>query len=124
MVAHRVGGRLKWETKRRDAITANVVIIKKIIPQINDHPTPKPVELFDHFLMLHGKPGDVVLDPFMGHAPVGVAAVKAGMRYIGIESEPAHFSAAVERIRSAVSQGTLFPLSSPDVPHRPGDMFA
>ena len=78
MIAHRKGGRLKWETERKDAITANVVRIAKIIPQIDDHPTPKPVELFDHFLHLHGKPGATVLDPFMGHAPVGVAALAGG----------------------------------------------
>ena len=108
MIAHRKGGRLKWETDRKDAITANVVRIGKIIPQIEDHPTPKPVALFDHFLSLHGKPGDIVLDPFMGHAPVGVAAVSAGMRYIGIELDPCHFAAACRRIENAQRQSQLF----------------
>ena len=117
MIAHRKGGRLKWETTRKDAITANVVRIGKIIPQIDDHPTPKPVALFDHFLSLHGKPGDLVLDPFMGHAPVGVAAVSAGMRYIGIEFDEGHFAAACRRIEDAVSQGQLFEPASP--PARP-----
>ena len=109
MVAHRKGGRLKWETKRKDAITGNVVRIGKIIPQAEDHPTPKPVALFDHFLMLHGKPGDVVLDPFMGHAPVGVAAITAGMRYIGIELDADHFTKACRRIEDAQRQTSLFP---------------
>jgi site-specific DNA-methyltransferase (adenine-specific) len=108
MISHRKGGKLKWETTRKDAITANVVRIGKIIPQIEDHPTPKPVALFDHFLHLHGKPGDVVLDPFMGHAPVGVAALNAGLRYIGIECDEAHFAAACRRIDGAHRQGALF----------------
>lgn len=109
MIAHRKGGKLKWETSRKDAATSNVVRIGKIIPQIEDHPTPKPVELFDHFLMLHGKPGDVVLDPFMGHAPVGVAAVKAGMRYIGIELDRGHFDKACVRIENAQRQKSIIP---------------
>ena len=108
MIAHRKGGRLKWETDRSDAITANVVRIPKIIPQIDDHPTPKPVALFAHFLALHGKPGDVVIDPFMGHAPVGVAALQAGMRYIGMDTDAQHFAAACRRIEAAQSQQSLF----------------
>lgn len=119
MIANRRGGRLKWETTRMDAITGNVVRIRKIIPQIDDHPTPKPVALFDHFLALHGKPGDVVLDPFMGRAPVGVAAVNAGMRYIGIECDPAHFAPACRRIESAQSQAQLFPPAITPAPSRP-----
>ena len=108
MIAHRRGGKLKWETDRKDAITANVVRLAKIIPSFDDHPTPKPVELFDHFLSLHGKPGDVVLDPFMGHSPVGVAALRAGMRYIGIECDAQHFDAAVRRLENANAQQSLF----------------
>lgn len=76
--------------------------------QIDDHPTPKPVALFDHFLSLHGKPGDIVLDPFMGHAPVGVAAVSAGMHYIGIELDHGHFAAACRRIENVQRQSRLF----------------
>jgi len=108
MIAHRRGGRIKWETDRKDAVTANVVRLSKIIPQIDDHPTPKPVELFDHFLALHGKPGDLVLDPFMGHSPVGVAALRAGMRYIGIECDEQHFDAAARRLENAHAQQSLF----------------
>ena len=109
MIAHRKGGKLKWETARKDAVTGNVVRIGKVIPQIDDHPTPKPVELFDHFLMLHGKPGDVVLDPFMGHAPVGVAAMRAGLRYIGIELDREHFDKACLRIEDAQRQPSIIP---------------
>lgn len=112
MVAHRVGGKLKWETDRSDAITANVVRVPKIIPSKFDHPTPKPVELIEHFLMLHGKPGDIVLDPFMGRGPVGVAALKAGMRYIWIEIDKEHFDLACERIEQAQKQDDFFSIKT------------
>lgn len=107
MVAHRKGGKIKWETDRADSITANVVRIPKIIPKADNHPTPKPKQLPAHFLMLHGKRGDVVLDPFMGHAPAGVAALDAGMRYIGIEQDPEHFERACDRIDQAQRQTQL-----------------
>lgn len=108
MIAHRKGGKLKWETTRSDSITANVVRIGKIIPGSDDHPTPKPVALPAHFLELHGKRGDAVLDPFMGHAPAGVAAIQAGMSYIGIELDREHFDAACERIDNAQRQARMF----------------
>ena len=125
MIAHRRGGKIKWETDRKDAVTANVVRLPKIIPKIDDHPTPTPVELFDHFLVLHGKPGDVVLDPFMGHSPVGVAALRAGMRYIGIECDEQNFDAAVRRLQNANAQVDMFsPVSSPPVMTSQPEMFS
>ena len=108
MIAHRRGGKLKWETESSGKETANVVRLNKIIPAKEDHPTPKPVELPAHFLALHGKRGDVVLDPFMGHAPCGVAAIDAGMKYIGIEIDEAHFNSACERIENAYRQARMF----------------
>jgi DNA modification methylase len=108
MIAHRRGGKLKWETERSDAITANVVRLSKIIPSRAEHPTPKPVELPLHFLSLHGKRGDTVLDPFMGAGPCGEAAARLGMRYLGIEIEPRYFDIACRRIEQAYAQGRLF----------------
>jgi len=105
MVAHRKEGRLKWETDRCDAVTANVVRIGKIIPSATDHPTPKPVDLVSHFLALHGKPGDIVLDPFCGAGTACVAAKRAGMRYIGIELDE-HW-ANVARARLARESGVI-----------------
>jgi DNA modification methylase len=61
--------------------------IRKIIPSKNEHPTPKPVALPQLFIGLHTLPGETVLDPFMGRAPTGVAAMRTGRRYIGIEIE-------------------------------------
>ena len=108
MIAHRRGGRLKWETKSKGRDTANVVRIPKIIPRESQHPTPKPRELPEHFLRLHAKAGDVVLDPFMGEGPCGEAATGMGCQYIGIEIEQKYFDIACERIENAQRQGRLF----------------
>jgi DNA modification methylase len=100
MVAHRRGGKLKWECETSGIETANVVRIGKIIPQADDHPTPKPVALIDHFLRLHGKPGDVMLDPFCGSGPALVAAQSLGIDFIGIELDQRWHAMAEKRIKS------------------------
>jgi site-specific DNA-methyltransferase (adenine-specific) len=104
MVAHRKGGKLKWEWQGKGPETANVVRIGKVIPTADDHPTPKPEALVRHFLMLHGKPGDLVVDPFAGHGVTLRVAKDLGLRAIGIEIDEEHCKATVERMR----QGSLF----------------
>lgn len=42
---------------------------------------------------------DTILDPFMGSGTVGVACIKTGRRFIGIEIDENYFNMAVERIR-------------------------
>ena len=52
--------------------------------------------------------GATILDPFMGSGTTGVAAVKLGRRFIGIEREPKYFDIACRRIRDAYAQPDLF----------------
>lgn len=68
------------------------------------HPTPKPPEIMERAMLNHSDLGDWVLDPFMGTAPVGVAAVRQGRRYIGIELEEDYFRGAVETISKAIEE--------------------
>jgi site-specific DNA-methyltransferase (adenine-specific) len=103
MVSHRKGGKLKWEWQDNGLKTANVVRIPKIIPSAIEHPTPKPVELIRHFLELHAKPGDVVLDPFMGSGPTAEACIAFGCRFIGIEIDPHWYNVAEQRVKDAIA---------------------
>ena len=102
MVAHRRGGKLKWEWQGKGPETANVVRIGKVIPRTDDHPTPKPEALIAHFLRLHGKAGDVLLDPFMGHGPTLRVAKDMGMRAIGIEVDEQFCEIAAKRLSQEV----------------------
>jgi site-specific DNA-methyltransferase (adenine-specific) len=72
------------------------------------HPTEKPVWLMAEYIRNSSKPGDVVLDPFMGSGTTGVAALQQGRRFVGIELDPAHFDSACRRLDSALNQGQLF----------------
>lgn len=50
----------------------------------------------------------VVLDPFMGSGTTGVACVKLGRKFIGIELEPKYFDIACKRIEQAYKQPDMF----------------
>jgi site-specific DNA-methyltransferase (adenine-specific) len=49
------------------------------------HPTQKPLELLDRIVRCSSNEGDLVVDPFCGSGTTGIAAVKLGRRFIGIE---------------------------------------
>jgi len=49
-----------------------------------------------------------ILDPFMGSGTTGVAALKLGRKFIGIEIEPKYFDIACRRIEEAWKQPRLF----------------
>lgn len=61
------------------------------------HPTQKPVAVMRQIIEAVSKPGDVILDPYMGSGTTGVAAVQAGRRFVGVESEARWFVAASQR---------------------------
>lgn len=50
---------------------------------------------------------DTILDPFMGSGTTGVAAVRLGRRFVGIEVDPGYFATACRRIEDAQRQGDL-----------------
>jgi DNA modification methylase len=68
------------------------------------HPTTKPDDVMSRAILQCTDVGGVVLDPFMGSAPVGVACVKQGREYIGIEVDPEYFKLAVDNVNKAVSE--------------------
>lgn len=49
-----------------------------------------------------------IVDPFMGSGTTGVAAVKAGRKFTGIELEPTYFDLACRRIEAALKQPDMF----------------
>ncbi|MGZ9669977.1 DNA-methyltransferase [Pseudomonas sp. GNP014] len=64
------------------------------------HPTQMPIALARHILKIVAKPGDVVLDNFMGSGTTGVACKKYNLDFIGIELNPKNFNIASERINN------------------------
>jgi len=62
------------------------------------HPTQKPVALMEWIIKNYSKPGDTILDPFMGSGTTGVAALKLQRKFIGIEINKEYFDIATKRI--------------------------
>lgn len=71
------------------------------------HPTQKPVAVMCFTIGMIGD-ADIVLDPFMGSGTTGVAAIKLGRKFTGIEIEPKYFDIACRRIADALKQPDMF----------------
>lgn len=83
----------------------------------NDHPTQKPLRVME-WCLTHIPAAKNILDPFMGSGTTGVACVKAGRSFIGIEREPSYFDIACRRIEKAYAQGDMF-LAAPANDNKP-----
>ena len=62
------------------------------------HPTQKPVALMEYLIRTYTNEGETVLDFTMGSGTTGVACVKTGRRFIGIELDEEYFKIASNRI--------------------------
>ena len=76
-------------------------------PERCGHPTQKPLALMAWCIAQAGAPR-TILDPFMGSGTTGVAAVRMGCEFTGIECRRDYFDMACERIEHAQRQGALF----------------
>jgi len=75
------------------------------------HPCEKPLALMEHIINASSRPGGIVLDPFLGSGTTGVACIKTGRNFIGIEKDEAYFNIAKKRIETELNrprQLTLF----------------
>ena len=63
-----------------------------------DHFATFPLELVEQFVLAATNKGDLVLDPFAGTATSGVAAVRNGRRFLGIELNAAYAKIARNRL--------------------------
>ncbi|KAB2923220.1 MAG: site-specific DNA-methyltransferase [Bacteroidetes bacterium] len=71
------------------------------MPENTDHPTQKPEKLAAKLILASSRPGDVVLDPFLGSGTTSVAAKKLGRRFIGIERDETYACLAEKRLAAA-----------------------
>lgn len=62
------------------------------------HPNQKPVALMEYFIRTYTRPDSLICDPFMGSGTTGVAALKAGRRFVGIEADAEYFEVAQRRL--------------------------
>jgi site-specific DNA-methyltransferase (adenine-specific)/modification methylase len=72
------------------------------------HPTQKPVVVMAWAMEQCKVPaGATVLDPYMGSGTTGIACLRMGMNFVGIEKDPEHFATACSRLEREANQGVL-----------------
>jgi len=72
------------------------------------HSTQKPLALLRRIINATTKPGDIVLDPFLGSGTTAVAAKELGRSYIGIERDSTYVKVTRKRLaNTTLLDGTL-----------------
>ncbi len=105
LVAQKKGAACNWQGSNAES---NVVRIPKIIPTAEQHPCEKPVTLMQHFIGLHSRPGELVLEPYLGRGATLVAAFRKGRAAIGCDIDERWAEAAARRLEAELAQGRLF----------------
>ena len=62
-----------------------------------DHPTQKPVVLFETPIRNHLRPGGLVYDPFAGSGTAIIAAEELGRKALAMEIDPRYMQVSIER---------------------------
>jgi len=88
------------------------------------HPTQKPEAVIRWCINWLPDGCHTFLDPYMGSGTTGVACVKMGRKFIGIEREPKYFEIACKRISDAYDQPDLFVMPALPEPAKPADLFS
>ena len=77
-----------------DKIVKNIFEYKKDTNNI--HPTQKPIALLENLIKIFSNEGETVLDFACGSASTGIAAIKCGRKFIGIELDNNFYNKAIE----------------------------
>ena len=94
-----VKGRFAFPGKR----PASVLRVPRLASARLTHPNEKPIGLMQQLVEAVTKPGDVILDPFVGSGTTAVAAKSLGRRYIGIELDAGYARSARARLAATAS---------------------
>jgi len=71
------------------------------------HPCQKPVDLLAWLVNGLTVEGETVCDPFAGSGSTGVACIRTGRRFVGIERDAGHFATMRARLENELRQGLL-----------------
>lgn len=72
------------------------------------HPTQKPIGLFEWCLSNYSEHGSTILDPFAGSGTTAIACIRLNRKYILIEKEEKYCEIAARRIETELEQTDLF----------------
>jgi site-specific DNA-methyltransferase (adenine-specific) len=87
----------KGKRRLNDLGIADIITCKRVNKA---YPTEKPEEVSRVFIEQSTIPGELVVDPFMGSASVGAAALKVGRNFMGSDISPKASAVAIARLGS------------------------
>jgi len=94
-----VYGKCSGKRPAWDVIQTSCQVERRKVPV--DHPCPKTLDLMVPIVSFAVGEGCTILDPFCGSGTTGVACVKTGRKFIGIEIDPGYCEIARKRIKEA-----------------------
>lgn len=68
------------------------------------HPTQKPLALLERVVLASSKLDAIILDPFCGSGTTGVAALKHGRKFIGVDQDSSYLEIAKLRINQVLNK--------------------
>jgi site-specific DNA-methyltransferase (adenine-specific) len=79
------------------------------------HPCEKPLAMLEHIITASTRHGATVRDDFMGGGSTGIACIRTGRKFVGIEKDARYFEIARKRLENELRQG-LLPLTYDNKP--------
>jgi site-specific DNA-methyltransferase (adenine-specific) len=113
-------GEFAWTSIDMNAAKWNGKVGDLVAVADRAHPTQKPVPLMQWCIGFLPS-AQSILDPFMGSGTTGIAAVRLGRRFTGIELDGAYFDIACRRIAAALKEPDMF-IEAPK-PAKPVTLF-
>ena len=74
----------------------------------NEHPTQKPVALFEYLIKTYTNENDLVLDNTAGSGTTAIACLKTNRQFIVMEKEQKYYDIILKRVADFSKQQTLF----------------
>jgi len=108
-----------------DAPNWEIPNVKANHPEVTPHPCQFPSELVERCVLAFTKPGDIVLDPFLGAGTTIIGALAHGRTGLGIEKQHNYVELAERRIIEFLAGNLrLRPMGKPVRRPRPNEKVA
>lgn len=98
----------KWASPVWDDTRETDVLNASADPNDEKHICPMPLDLTERAVCLWSNRGETVLSPFMGIGSEGVASLRAGRRFVGVELKQSYWRQACEHLSAADAQLEMF----------------
>ena len=95
------------------SIKNNIRIFKRLstLPDYDgkkQHPTQKPIKLYEWILLKYGKEGYKILDTHLGSGSIAIACHNLGYDLTACELDKEYYNAAIKRLKQHKQQLTMF----------------